>query len=503
MHRVRPVSTEEVDDLADWLGLDFAAGEAADAADRIGTLADVYAGLEDAPVEAMADPGEAGDLFADRPTRPGPDEDRLNAWLSRFSLSRPEADGPLSGLSVGVKDNVAVRGAPMTVGSRAFEGFVPGGHARVVERLLDAGATVAGKTNMDELAFAPTGDTSAFGPTFNPRDTDHVPGGSSCGSAAAVADGQVDLALGTDTGGSVRIPASYCGIVGVKATFGRVPAHGVVDLAYSMDHTGVLARDVETAARGLEVIADAPPGANAAEGRNAGGADGPGWADDLGADLDDLTVGVAERYFAQHVSKEVERAVRYAIQDLEGRGATVREVEIPALDYSREAWWGIAPPEFAGTFATDGAGLWRHDRVEPSLAAETASVHAAGGRAFGRNVKEMLALGAHLLRDQRGYHYVRGQNLRAELAAQFDAVLEEVDVLAAPTTPTTALKVGEFERGVTPPVNWDTHPTNLTGHPSISVPAKDAPEMPVGLQFVGAWHDEATLFDVAETYLAG
>ena len=489
MHRVRRVSEDDVRELAAWLDVDFAAGEAADASERLNNLFDVYANLEDVP--RPADRSAAPERVGQSPYRPGPVEDTYNAWLQRFELSR-EASGDLDGLSIAVKDNVCVRGVEMTVGSRAFEGFVPGSHARVVDRLLEAGATIPGKTNMDELAFAPTGDTSAFGPTRNPVDTDHVPGGSSCGSAAAVADGEVDLALGSDTGGSVRIPASYCGIVGIKPTYGLVPAHGVVGLAASLDHVGVLSPDVESAVRGLDVIADPPPGSD----------EPVATVDELGTDPADVTIGVAERFFETHVSEAVERAVRDGLDGFADRGATVKTVEIPALAHSRPAWWGIAPAEFAAMYLTAGAPLWRHGAVEPSLVAALGNVRGAPSRVFGQNVKEMLALGAALLRMERSHHYVRGQNLRERLKRDVDDALADVDVLAAPTTPTTALEVGEFERGVTPPVNWDCHPTNLTGHPAISVPAGTGEDMPVGMQFVGRWYDEQTVFDVAEAYLA-
>jgi Asp-tRNA(Asn)/Glu-tRNA(Gln) amidotransferase A subunit family amidase len=256
-----------------------------------------------------------------------------------------------------------------------------------------------------------------------------------------------------------------------------------------MDHVGPLARDVETAALGLDVVADPLPGEEATS-----------FAANLGTDLSDLTVGVEERFFAEHVSPAVEERVREAIEALERHGAEVREVDVPALEYSREAWWGIAPAEFAASVATNATGLWRSGRVERSLAAAMARIRQANSRDLGTNIKEMLALGQHVNQTHDGYHYVRGRNLRAALRDQFDAALESVDVIAAPATPTTALEIGGFERGVTPPVNWDTHPTNLTGHPSVSVPCGETDGLPVGLQFVGACHDDQTVVDAAYSY---
>ena len=254
-----------------------------------------------------------------------------------------------------------------------------------------------------------------------------------------------------------------------------------------MDHVGPLARDVETAARGLDVITDPIPGAARAS-----------FAADLGLDIDELTIGIEDRYFEAYVSDGVERTVRDAVDTLTDSGAEVRSVDIPTLDYSREAWWGIAPAEFAAAYATNATGLWRKGRVEPSLA--TARVRRASSRHLGGNIKEMLALGHHLNVTHDGYHYVHARNLRARLKREFDAVLNDVDLIAAPSTPTTALEIGGFDRGTTPPVNWNTHPTNLTGHPSVSPPCGDIDGLPVGLQFIGAWHDDVTVVDAAYAF---
>jgi Asp-tRNA(Asn)/Glu-tRNA(Gln) amidotransferase A subunit family amidase len=487
MSRLRDVSEQDVAHLANRLDVAFTEEELTDAADRMETLADIYDELDAAPVDRGVPGGY--DAFEPGPRRPGPDEDPYNAWLTRFDLSRPDAGGMLGGLSVAVKDNTCVRGVELTCGSRAFEGTVPDQHATVVERFLDAGATITGKTNMDELAFGPTSETSAFGPTENPVAEGHVTGGSSSGSAAAVASGEVDLALGTDTGGSVRIPASYCGIVGMKPTYGRVPLRGVVPLAYSMDHVGTLARDVETATRGLAAIGDRDP-------------DGAPMVDPhaLGTDPASLSIGLAPGFFETHTSEAVTEAVHGAVDELADAGADVRDVEIPALEYSRQAWWGIAPSEFAAEFATNAAGLWRSGRSTPSLVAGMARTRRAAGGDLGSNIKEMLALGEHLNVSRDGRPYARARNLRADLIEDVDSALEEVDLLVAPGTPTTALEIGGFERGVTPPVNWVTHPTNLTGHPSVSLPCGDADGLPVGLQLIGPMGADQAVLDAAYAY---
>lgn len=489
MLRFGNVSEREVAALADRLDVEFSEQELSAAADRMETLAGIYEELDAAPVGQLAAESGGRDSFKADIRRPGPDKDPYNAWLTQFDLSRPDADGPLSGLSVAVKDNICVRGVELTCGSRAFEGVVPDEHAPVVERLLDAGASVAGKTNMDELAFGPTSETSAFGPTENPVAENHVTGGSSSGSAAAVAAGDVELALGTDTGASVRVPASYCGIVGMKPTYGRVPLRGVVPLAYSMDHIGTLARDVKTATQGLAAIADTDADDEPAVDTNA-----------LSIDPESLSIGLPPGFFEKYTSDAVEATVHEAIDELAAAGADVREVSIPALEYSRQAWWGLAPSEFAAEFAANAAGLWRLGRATPSLVAEMGRVRHASSDTLGSNIKEMLALGAYLNVEQNGYYYARARNLRAALVEEFDEVLSEVDLLAAPSTPTTALEMGEFERGVTPPVNWVTHPTNLTGHPSVTLSCGEVDGLPVGLQFMGSMGADQTVLDAAHAY---
>ncbi len=481
------IDESEVEKVAQMLDLVFASGEISDTVFRVNTLAEIYHSLESVP-EGAVHPNPNGKIcFIEQPYSPAPEDDPHNAWLKRFQMVRSEQNGVLSGLDIAIKDNTCIAGVEMTMGSQAFDGFAPAEHAEVVTRFLNEGGRLCGKTNMDEFAFGPTSETSAFGPTENPNASGHVTGGSSSGSAAAVAAGDVDVALGTDTGGSVRIPASYCGIVGIKPTFGLIPLHGVAELSYSMDHVGILAENVETAARGLEATADKKT-------RKAP------FHESLGTDFEDLRIGVSERFFEEYVSTAVEKAVRDALGAMKDEGAEIVEVEIPALEYSREMWWGIAPVEFAGAYLTNSIGLWRRGRVARSLAAGIARGRSADSRHLGSNIKEMLTLGTYLLHEYDGRHYVQAQNLRDVLQRQFDDKFEQVDILAAPATPTTTLEIDGFERGVTPPVNWNTHPTNLTGHPSISIPCGEVDGLPVGLQFIGEWFADEFVLDVAHSY---
>lgn len=481
MRRIRQVTAEDVGEVLGWLDVEATDAEIEAIVDQVNGFVDVVGTLEDREQLATR-PRSRSERFDVRPHRPTPEEDPFNAWLTRCELTRPDATGPLTDVQVGIKDCIAVAGLELTWGSRAFEGFVPAGHATVVERLLDAGATVAGKTNLDELTFAPTGETSAFGATDNPVDPSRAAGGSSSGSAAAVAAGDVDLALGTDAGGSIRMPASYCGVVGFKPTFGRVPAQGSFRITHSMDHLGPLARDVETAARGYSVIADDTDPVS------------------LDAPSEDLTVGVVSELLERADDDAVTSAVRDAADALEDTGITVETVSIPELAFSRPAWWGIAPVEFATIYATNDLRPSHRDGVSPDIAAAIRAMRGSASEYIGTRRKGLLALGAYLLQTHDGYHHVRAANCRAALVEGFEDTFETFDALLAPTTPTTAIEHGGFERGTTSPVNACTHPTNLTGHPSLSLPVgRDGNDLPIGVQVIGELGDDGTVLSVGRT----
>jgi len=483
MGRIRPVSAGEMTELLDWLGLAATETEVADIVTQVNGFVDVVESLEGRGRPA-AGRKTGRDEFRLRPTCPDREADPYNAWLTRCELVRNGADGPFDGVTVGVKDCIAVAGLELTWGSDALAGFVPGSHATVVDRLLDAGATILGKTNLDELTFAPTGEESAFGPTDNPHDPDRATGGSSSGSAAAVAAGDVDIALGTDAGGSIRMPASYCGVVGFKPTFGAVPGDGIFRITHSMDHVGTLGPDVETVAGGHAVIADDP------DLSPTGDPPAP----------ESTTVGVVEELLGRTASAAVDEALAAQFDALEAAGVTVERVSVPELQYSRAAWWGIAPVEFATIYATTDLRPAQRAGVNPDLARAIRELRATAGEYVGTRRKGLLALGAYLLTAHDGYHYVRAVNHRAALLDAIEDALGGVDALLAPTTPTTALPHGSFQRGETPPVNNCTHPTNLTGHPSLSLPCgADADGLPVGLQVIGNLDDDARVLDTART----
>jgi amidase/aspartyl-tRNA(Asn)/glutamyl-tRNA(Gln) amidotransferase subunit A len=423
---------------------------------------------------------------------PDDGRDPHNAFLSRFELAG--RDGPADDLTLAVKDNIAVGGAPLTCGSAVFADAVPGRDAAVVDRLLDAGATVVGKTNMDEMAYGPTGETSVFGPASNPVVDGRVTGGSSSGSAAAVAGGHADAALGTDTGGSVRIPAAFCGLVGVKPTWGLVPLEGVVELAYTLDHVGALTPDVRTAARVLDVLADDDCGFATAA------AEPPA--------LDTLTIGVVDELFGEYVSATVERTVRDHVDGMAAAGATVREVSVPLVDSAVGMWNAIVNVEFSQYLAAGATPLFRRRPVDPAWHRDAVAGLDDPERSFGSVVQRKAVEGAYLLDEGDGSHYAAARNGCRALAEQFDAALAECDVLVGPTMATEPIERGTWNpdgyssagEDAAPPMAVNTRPANLAGVPAVSVPAGRADTDPIGIQFVGAADDDATVLAAAAAF---
>ena len=444
--------------------------------------------------------------FHDEPVRnvvfdPGPDDDPLNAFTSLFDA--PVSEGPLSNLDVAIKDNVAIAGVPMTCGSRVFESAVPSRHASVVRRLLADGATIVGKTNMDELAYGPTSETSGFGPVSNPVDPEHVAGGSSSGSAAAVGAERVDAALGSDTGGSVRIPAAFCGVVGFKPTWGMIPRTGMVELAYTLDHVGPIARDVRTTARVFDAISGSDPGdpSSARATRLEGSAtaavtDAP--------DVEELSFGLPEELFAAHVDDGIVDRIRDTVADLEAAGATVDPVSIPGIDNSVHVWNAITNVEFADTLRSDLVPARRRVSMDPAWQDAAASALRSGGERFGPVVRRKAIVGAKLLEDG-ARAYVRARAIADRIADQFAAVTADHDALVAPTMPVTAPKIGQWtadsystgDDEYDVPLAYNTRPADLAGVPAVTLPCGRLDGLPVGLQLVGEEYGDHELFAVA------
>lgn len=406
--------------------------------------------------------------------------------------------GPLLGIPLAIKDVICVQGAPTTCGSRILEGFVSPYNATVINRLEAAGAVILGKTNTDEFAMGSSTENSGFFPTHNPWDLSRVPGGSSGGSAAAVAAGLCLGALGSDTGGSVRQPAAFCGVVGVKPSYGRVSRYGLVAFASSLDQIGTLARTVTDAATLLGVIAGHDP-------RDSTSVDTPvpDYAGMLGneTDLRGVRIGVPKEYFVQGMQAEIEAAVRAAMDRLTELGAEVREVSLPHTDYALPVYYLIAPAEAS-------ANLARYDGVRYGYRARADGIKQvycqSRGTGLGSEVQRRIMLGTYAL--SAGYYdayYVKAQKVRTLIKNDFDAAYQKVDVIAAPTTPTTAFEIGEKVNDPLEMYLADifTLSMNLAGICGLSLPCGfDERGLPIGLQLMGPAFGEETVFRVAHAY---
>jgi len=407
-----------------------------------------------------------------------------------------EALPPLLGLPIAVKDILTLEGVRCTCGSRILENFVPPYNATAVQRLLDAGVVVVGKTNTDEFAMGSSTENSAYGPTHNPWDPQRVPGGSSGGSAAAVAARMVPAALGTDTGGSVRQPASFCGVSGIKPTYGRVSRYGLVAYGSSLDTAGAFARNVADVALLFSLMAGYDP-------LDSTTMDLPVPPIDLPAEpnLHGLRVGVPQEYFIGGLQPEVEQAVHQAIRVLEGLGATVERISLPHTEYALPVYYIIAPAEAS-------ANLARYDGVRYGLRVESETLwdmfRRTRGNGFGAEVKRRIMLGTYAL--SAGYYeayYGQAQKVRTLIRRDFEAAFECVDVIAAPVAPTTAFRLGEHTEDPLAMYLEDvfTLPTNLAGVPGLAFPVGfDAQGLPVGMQLMGPHFREDVLFRVAHAY---
>ncbi|AKB34471.1 Aspartyl-tRNA(Asn) amidotransferase subunit A / Glutamyl-tRNA(Gln) amidotransferase subunit A [Methanosarcina siciliae HI350] len=403
-------------------------------------------------------------------------------------------EGPLAGVPIAIKDNISVVGLPNSCGSKILEGYVPPFNAHVIEKLLDAGAVILGKTNLDEFAMGSSTETSYFGPTANPWDIERVPGGSSGGSAAVVAAGEAPFALGSDTGGSVRCPAAFCGVVGLKPTYGAVSRYGVVAYANSLEQVGPLANNVEDIAVLMDVIAgydkrDSTSIDSKTEYRKA-----------LVDDVKDLKIGVPKEFFGEGIHSGVEKAVWDAIHKFESLGATWQEVSMPNINYALASYYIIAMSEASSNLARfDGTRYGFRENGE-NWHAMVSKTRAEG---FGTEVKRRILLGTYAL--SAGYHdkyYLKALKVRTLVKQDFDKALSTVDLLMAPTMPNPAFKIGEkIEDPLTLYLSdVNTCPINLAGVPSVSVPCGFTDGLPVGLQIMGKPFDEPTVLRAAYTF---
>ena len=448
------------------------------------------------------------------------DAERLNTFLAvdaeaarraadeaDAAIARGEgAERPLLGVPYALKDIFVTRalddagaplpgGLPTTAGSWILEGYRSPYASSAEERLAEAGAILLGKTNCDEFAMGSSNENSAFGPVHNPWRESTVPGGSSGGSASAVAGGQAFFALGTDTGGSIRQPASLTGTVGMKPTYGRVSRYGMVAFASSLDQCGPFARSVRDVALVLRALAGHDP-------RDSTSVDTPvpDYAAALGGDVKGLRLGVPREYFVAGMEPGVEAAVRAGIDTLAGLGAEIVDVSLPSTDRGLATYYIIAPAEAS-------ANLARVDGVRYGLSAGAGELwenyERTRGAGFGAEVKRRIMLGTYAL--SAGYYdayYVKAQQVRTLIKAEFDEVLSTVDAILAPTSPTVAFPIGaKVDDPLAMYLNDAcTLPVNIAGLPGISVPCGLSDGLPVGLQVIGRAFDEATVLRVADAY---
>lgn len=402
---------------------------------------------------------------------------------------------PLTGIPLGIKDVISTAGVRTTCGSKMLETYVPPFDATAVARLKDAGAVLLGKLNCDEFAMGSSTENSAFAQTHNPWDLSRVPGGSSGGSAAAVAARLALGTLGTDTGGSIRQPAAFCGITGLKPTYGRVSRYGLVAFGSSLDQIGPMAWTARDCALLLQAIA----GHDALDGTSAPVAV-PDYVAALTGDVRGLRIGVPKEFFVAGMRPEVELHVRAAIETLQRAGASVREISLPHTKYALPVYYIIAPAEAS-------ANLARFDGVRFGLRVEDESyidmIERTRVAGFGPEVRRRIMIGTYAL--SAGYYdayYKRAQQVRTLIRRDYDAAFADVDLIAAPTTPSVAFGIGEHLNDPVAMYLEDvcTLPLNLAGLPGLVVPCGESGGLPIGLQLIGRAFDEATLLRAGDAY---
>lgn len=498
---VRRPTADQIRDLAAREYMTLTSEEAGDMA----ILVDRYLGfmdrLDDLPRPEL--PVRHSDR--DKGYRPGPDEDPSNVFIRKCRVAGA-ADGPLKGRRVAVKDNICVAGVPMTNGSQLMQGYLPDVDAVVVERLLDAGATLIGKLNCDDFSFSGTGETSHFGIVPNPHNPAYSAGGSSSGAGAAVVLGEVDLALAVDNGGSGRIPASWCGAVCIKATHGLVPTFGVTYLDPTTDFICPTARTVADVALALEVIAGDDP-------RDSQWVRGPiktaSYRQALGQDARGMRIGrLREAVDDEQVAPDVRAAYEAALRRLEADGAVIRDVTMPLWSDAQAIWTAFAAHSISAMVENNLEGFGRLGFCNLSWQDAFAKARRTGSDLLPPVLKVLMVVGKYMRREYNSIYFSKATNLRFDFRRKLDALLEDVDVLATPTTPTTAFALVDHRIGLREVVEaratsmaLNTYPTNLSGHPSITLPCgRGEHNLPVGLQLVAPAFDEMALFRVADHF---
>lgn len=423
-------------------------------------------------------------------------EEKATAQAAQMDQVPFNERGPLFGLPIGVKDNIVTEGLETTCASKILEGFMPIYDATVVHKLREAGMVTIGKLNMDEFAMGSSNENSYYKTTKNPWNLKHVPGGSSGASAAAVAAGEVPFSLGSDTGGSIRQPAAYCGVVGMKPTYGRVSRFGLVAFASSLDQIGPITRNVEDNALLLEAIAGLDPNDS-----TSANVEVPNYAAALTGDIKGLRIAVPKEFLGEGVGEAAKQSVLDALEVLKSLGATVEEVSLPHSKYALAAYYILSSSEAS-------SNLSRFDGIRYGFRAENVDnlldlYKETRAQGFGDEVKRRIMLGTYSLSaGTYDAYYKKAQQARTLIKADYDKVFEDYDVIIGPTTPTPAFQIGEnIEDPMTMYANDIlTIPMNLAGVPAISIPCGFENGLPLGLQIIGKHFDEATIYRTAHAF---
>ncbi len=497
---VRPPTHAELRDIADSFNLGLSDDDVASFQELMGPWLHAYH-----VVEQMVEPALLPVKYPRTPGyRPEPAENPYNAWYWKSTV-QGAAEGPLAGKTVVLKDNVCLAGVPMMNGSVTLEGYVPEVDATIVTRILDAGGTIVGKAVCEDLCVSGGSHTAATGPVLNPRDPRYSAGGSSAGSAALVAAGEVDLAIGGDQGGSIRMPAGWCGVVGHKPTHGLVPYTGVFPIEHTLDVTGPIGATVRDVAVLLEVLA----GVDGLDPRQPSTVAPVAYADELAAGIDGLRIGVVQEGFGWEGLSEpgVDDAVREAASSLKKAGATVSDVSIP-LHRQAIAIWTMVAVEGATELMIKGASMgtnWR-GYYTTSLLDAFAKGLKTRARNLSETVKLIMMLGEYMHREYDGRYYAKGQNLAHTLRTAYDTALSEYDVLVMPTLPLlptpipppTASRADYVARALEMLPN--TAAFSLSGHPAATVPCQPDGSLPIGMMIIGRPFEDSLVLRVAAAF---
>ena len=413
----------------------------------------------------------------------------IHAYL-RFQ----EDEKKWQGVPIAVKDNMLAIGMPTTCASKILENYQPSYQATVIDKLEQNGLGVFGKTNMDEFAMGSSTETSAFGLTKNPHDLTRVPGGSSGGSAAAVSSGMALAALGSDTGGSIRQPASFCGVVGLKPTYGRVSRYGLVAMASSLDQIGTFTKDVKDAAYLLEIISGFDKNDSTSSKENV-----PNYLESLNKGVKGLKIGIPKEYFAKGIDPEVEKIIKSAIEKAEKAGAKIIDISLPSTEYAIACYYIIVPSEASANLARyDGIKYGHSNQHAENLLGVYLK---SRGEGFGPEPKRRILLGTYAL--SSGYYdayYKKAQEVRELIKQDFQKAFEKVDLIFSPVSPIPAFKIGEKANDPLSMYLMDiyTCPVKIAGIPALSMPAGKIGKLPVGLQIVGNYFEENKILAIAQ-----